>query len=151
MAKGLRHKFWETLPLDALTKAEWEALCDGCGKCCLTKLEDADTAEIAYTNVACRLFDDTTCRCAQYDIRKKLVPDCVIITPETIAQAAYWMPTTCAYRRLHEGKNLPAWHPLLTGDPTSTHGAGMSMKDRTVPENEVLVDELEDYIIEGLQ
>ena len=150
MAK-LRKKFWETVPFDAMTTDEWEALCDGCGKCCLTKLEDADTAEVAYTNVACRLFDDATCRCSQYDIRKSIVPDCVIITPESIAQTAYWMPTTCAYRRLHEGKPLPDWHPLLTGDANSVHDAGMSMQARTVPEYEVAEDDLEDYVIEGLQ
>ncbi len=146
----LRERFWE-LPLDALSRAEWEALCDGCGKCCLSKLEDPDTAEVAYTNVACRLLDDATCRCSQYDIRKSIVPDCVIISPETIAKTAYWMPTTCAYRRLYEGKTLPDWHPLITNDPNSVHDAGMSMLGRTVPEYEVDEDDLEDFIIEGLQ
>lgn len=147
----LRKNFWKNHAFDQLTTAEWEALCDGCGKCCLAKLEDADTAEVAYTNVACRLFDDATCRCAQYDIRKKLVPECVIISPESIAQAAYWMPTTCAYRLLYEGKDLPDWHPLVTGDPISVHDAGMSMQARTIPEYEVAEEDLEDYIIEGLQ
>lgn len=147
----VRPNFWEIHPLADLSTEEWEALCDGCGKCCLTKLEDADTARVEYTNVACRLFDNDTCRCAQYEIRKTLVPSCVIITPDSIASAAYWMPTTCAYRRLHEGKPLPDWHPLITGDPASVHAAGMSMIGRTVPEYDVEEDDLEDYVIEGLQ
>ena len=144
----LRKKFWETVPFDAMTTDEWEALCDGCGKCCLTKLEDADTAEVAYTNVACRLFDDATCRCSQYDIRKSIVPDCVIITPESIAKTAYWMPTTCAYRRLHEGKPLPDWHPLVSGDPETVHTAGVSVRHMTVSEFETPEEEWEDHIIE---
>lgn len=147
----LRPKFWEKYPIDALTEAEWEALCDGCGKCCLTKLEDPEAGQIEYTNVACKLFDDETCRCSQYSIRKSIVPSCVIITPETIAEVAYWMPSTCAYRLLHEGKNLPEWHPLFTGDDASVHDAGMSMIGRTVPEYEVAEEDLEDYVVEGLQ
>ncbi|RMH39867.1 MAG: YcgN family cysteine cluster protein [Alphaproteobacteria bacterium] len=143
----LRPRFWERHALDALTPAEWEALCDGCGRCCLHKLEDADTHEIAYTCVACKLLDDDTCRCAQYDIRKEIVPDCVVLTPDNIAEIAYWMPETCAYRRLHQGRGLPAWHPLLTGDPDSVHRAGISVRHRTVPEFEVTVDEYEDYLL----
>ena len=148
---ALRKKFWEKFAMNELTEAEWEALCDGCGKCCLLKLEDFDTGEVEYTNIACRLLDDATCRCSQYDIRKQLVPSCVVITPETIDQAAYWMPGTCAYRRLAEGKTLPDWHPLITGDPASTHKAGMSMINRTVPEFEVEEDDYEDFVVKGLQ
>lgn len=143
---SLRKRFWDTVPMDQMTPAEWEALCDGCGKCCLVKLEDADTGEVAYTNVACRLFDDETCRCSQYDIRKKLVPSCVVMTPETIERAAYWLPPSCAYKRLFEGEQLPEWHPLLTGDPDSVHNAGASAIGVTVPEYEVHEDDLEDYI-----
>jgi uncharacterized cysteine cluster protein YcgN (CxxCxxCC family) len=151
MAKRIRKKFWKTQPISALTSDEWEALCDGCGKCCLLKLEDFDTGAVEYTNIACRLLDEGTCRCSQYEIRKQLVPSCVVITPDTLSDVAYWMPTTCAYRRLHEGKDLPDWHPLVTGNPRSTHEAGMSMINRTVPEFEVEEDEYEDYIVEGLQ
>ena len=133
-----------------LTPEEWEALCDGCGKCCLVKLEDADTGQVEYTNVACRLLDDATCRCSQYDIRKSLVPDCVVMTPETIEASSYWLPSTCAYKRLYEGDALPDWHPLLTSDPTSVHTAGISVQNRTVPEFEVDEDDLEDYVTEGL-
>lgn len=148
MAK-LRPRFWEKHALDELTSDEWEALCDGCGKCCLLKLEDFDTAEVAFTNIACRLLDDETCRCSQYKIRKQLVPSCVVISPDSIATAAYWMPKTCAYRRLYEGDALPKWHPLVTGNRNSTQEAGMSMVNRTVPEFDVDEDDYEDYIIEG--
>jgi len=143
-------KFWEK-PLDALSESEWESLCDGCGKCCLVKLEDAETAEIEYTNIACKLFDDETCKCAQYDIRKSIVPSCVVISPATIAEIAYWMPETCAYRLRFENKPLPEWHPLITGDPDSAHAAGKTMIGRTVPEYEVDEDYYEDYVVSGLQ
>ncbi len=144
----MRPKFWER-PLTSLTPREWEALCDGCGKCCLNKLEDPDTAEIAFTRVACRLLDNETCRCAQYEIRKQFVPECVVLTPKNIGEIAYWMPTTCAYRLRYEGKPLYDWHPLISGDPETVHSAGISVKGWTVPEFEVDEDEWEDYIIEG--
>jgi uncharacterized protein len=140
--------FWERFGLDELTTAEWEALCDGCGRCCLNKLEDEDTGEIAFTRVACRLLDGDTCRCAQYPIRKRFVPDCVVLTPDTLADVAYWMPATCAYRLLHEGKPLREWHPLVSGDPEAVHRAGISVRGWTVPENEVPEDEWEDHLIE---
>ena len=150
MAK-LRKEFWTRHAMADLTQDEWEALCDGCGKCCLVKLEDPDTAQVEYTNVACKLLDDATCRCSQYDIRKSIVPSCVVITPETIADVAYWMPTSCAYRLIFEGYDLPLWHPLITGDADSTHKADASMIGRTVPEYEVDDEDLEDYVVEGLQ
>jgi hypothetical protein len=146
---ALRPEFW-TLPLRNLTPQEWEALCDGCGKCCLNKLEDADTGEIAFTRVACRLLDGETCRCGQYDIRKTLVPECVVLTPKTIAKVAYWMPSTCAYRLRLEGKPLYDWHPLVSGDPESVHRAGQSVRGWTVPEYEVPEEDWEDHIIEDL-
>ena len=139
--------FWEK-PLKSLTPDEWEALCDGCGKCCLNKLEDPDTNEVAFTRVACRLLDGDTCRCAQYDIRKQFVPDCVHLTPANIADIAYWMPTTCAYRLVHEGKPLYDWHPLVSDDPDAIHNAGQSVKGWTVPEFEVPEEDWEDHIIE---
>ncbi len=146
---SLRDRFWDNIPLDKMTPEEWEALCDGCGKCCLNKLEDIDTGELVFTRVACRLFDDTTCRCANYAERKTHVPECVVLTPATLEEIAYWMPRTCAYRRLHEGKGLPRWHPLVTGDPQSTHKAGMSVQGRTVSEAALPIDEWEDYPLEG--
>ena len=125
--------FWEK-PLASLTRDEWEALCDGCGKCCLNKLEDEETGAVALTRVACRLLDDATCRCAHYESRKKFVPDCIQLTAETIDQHMYWLPATCAYRLRHEGRPLPEWHPLLSGDPSTVHSAGVSMQSRTVSE-----------------
>lgn len=145
-----RPKFWETVPLDGMTPGEWESLCDGCGKCCLNKLEDADTGEVAFTSVACRLLDGETCRCGQYAIRKQLVPECVFLTPKTLPDVAYWMPSTCAYRLLYEGKPLFDWHPLISGDPESVHRAGQSVRGWTTPEFEVDEDDWEDYIIEDL-
>jgi uncharacterized cysteine cluster protein YcgN (CxxCxxCC family) len=102
----MRDRFWERVPMDRMTPEEWEALCDGCGKCCLNKLEDEDTQDVALTRVACRLLDDQTCRCGQYEIRKTLVPECIRLTPQTMGDVAYFMPETCAYRLLHEGKPL---------------------------------------------
>ncbi|MEM9585492.1 MAG: YcgN family cysteine cluster protein [Pseudomonadota bacterium] len=147
---GLRPKFWETVPLKSMSAKEWEALCDGCGKCCLNKLEDPETEEIAFTRVACRLLDGETCRCAQYDIRLQFVPECVHLTAENISQHAYWMPSTCAYRLLYEGKPLYAWHPLISGTAQSVHDADMSVQGWTVPEFELHEDEWEDHIIEDL-
>ena len=144
----LRPRYWERVKLKDMTPREWEALCDGCGKCCLNKLEDGDTGEVFLTRLACRLLDDATCRCGNYEIRKTLVPECVVLTPKTIGRHAYWMPETCAYRLLHEGKALPAWLPLLTGRPESVFEAGVSAQGITIPEYEVPEEEWEDYIIE---
>lgn len=141
----LEPKYWQTKALDALSRAEWEALCDGCGKCCLYKLEDADTAEIYYTNVHCRLLDPERCRCRDYDNRAALVSDCVTITPEVLKNP-YWLPSTCAYRRLAEGRDLPRWHPLLTGDPDSARRAGHGVCGRTVSEDDI-DDDLENHLI----
>ena len=144
----LRPKFWERHKLTKLRPAEWEALCDGCGKCCLNKLEDPDTGQVDLTRVACRLLDDETCRCSQYEIRKQIVPECIVLTPENIDTHAYWMPQTCAYRLLWQGRDLPNWHPLITGDPDSTHDAGISMRGQTIPEFELDEEDWEDHIIE---
>ncbi len=146
----LRPKFWETQPLDEMTKPEWEALCDRCGRCCLLKLEDEDTGEVEFTFVACRLFDPDTCACGQYPLRKQLVPGCVELTPENIERIAYWMPTSCTYRLLFEGKPLADWHPLISGNAQSVHDAGISMQSKTVPEYEVDEGDLEDYLVEGI-
>src|SRR4051812_7503617 len=113
--------------------AEWESLCDGCGLCCLIRFEDEDTGEITPTRVACKLFDADICRCTDYAGRKRHVPDCIKLTPHNIDELM-WMPRSCAYRRLHEGKSLPEWHPLITGDPESTHKAGVSIRGQTVSE-----------------
>ncbi|MFN0113647.1 MAG: YcgN family cysteine cluster protein [Paracoccaceae bacterium] len=144
---SLRPNFW-TLPLAKLTPPEWEALCDGCGKCCLNKLEDADTGDVSFTRIACRLLDGEACRCGQYDIRKTLVPECVVLTPKNIGKVAYFMPATCAYRLRAEGKPLYDWHRLISGDPESVHAAGQSVRGWTIPEYEVPEEDWEDHIIE---
>ena len=145
---GLAPRFWERKPLRQLNPREWEALCDGCGKCCLNKLEDEDTGEVDLTCVACRLLDNETCRCAQYEIRHQFVPECIVLRPENIDEHAYWMPQTCAYRLLWEGKPLFDWHPLISGTAESVHSAGVSVRNRTVPEFEIPEEDWEDYIIE---
>lgn len=145
---GLAPRFWERKALKNMSQPEWEALCDGCGKCCLNKLEDEDTGHVELTRVACRLFDDGTCRCGQYEIRHQFVPECIVLTPSNIDDHAYWMPQTCAYRLLWEDKPLYDWHPLISGTAQSVHDAGVSVKDRTVPEFEVHEDDWEDHIIE---
>jgi hypothetical protein len=121
--------FWEHVPLEAMSTAQWESLCDGCGKCCVTKYEDEDTGDIHYTDVACRLFDQDQCRCTDYAHRSARIPDCVTLTIETLA-APGWLPQTCAYRLLAEGKPLPDWHPLVCGDPNAVHRAGESVRGR---------------------
>ncbi len=145
---GLPNRYWEKKPLTKMTRAEWEALCDGCGKCCMNKLEDEDTQEVALTRIACRLFDDSTCRCAQYDIRHQFVPECITLSPANLDKNLYWMPETCAYKILWTGGRLPDWHPLITGTSDSVRKAGVSMHDATLPENEVDPYDWEDHIIE---
>ena len=144
----IRPEFWSTVPLTKMTKTEWEALCDGCGKCCLNKLEDEDTGEVVMTRVACKLLDDSTCHCALYPTRHTHVPECIVLTPKTIADNMYWLPQTCAYRLVYEGKNLFHWHPLVSGDPQSVHAAGVSVQGLTISEANTPEDDWEDHIIE---
>lgn len=127
--------FWQTKTLAEMSPSEWESLCDGCGKCCLHKLQDADTDEVFGTNVACRLLDLGTCRCTDYPNRKIKVPDCVQLSPET-AGTLPWLPPTCAYRLLAHGNPLPDWHPLVSGDPETVHTAGISVRGRAVSEKQ---------------
>ena len=126
--------FWQTKSLEQMTVREWESLCDGCGLCCLIRFEDEESGEIIPTRVACRLFDGAACRCTDYANRKAQVPDCIKLTPYNI-EGLPWMPPSCAYRRLHEGKPLPLWHPLITGDPESVHRSGVSVRGQTVSES----------------
>lgn len=128
--------FWEEKTLAEMTKAEWESLCDGCGRCCLVVLQDEDTEEVFETDVCCRLFDPKTRRCSGYGKRHALVPDCVKLTPKN-AGALSWMPETCAYRRLARGEDLPEWHPLLTGDPESVARAGIAVSRDLLNEEDV--------------
>ncbi len=139
--------FWKVKTLDEMTAAEWESLCDGCGRCCLNKLEDWETGEIAFTSVACRLLDGRSCRCRDYPNRQEKVPDCIGLTPE-IVRTLTWLPPTCAYRLVDEGRDLYWWHPLVSGDADTVHQAGISVRDRTVREQDVAPEDLEDYIVD---
>jgi len=136
--------FWEQ-PLATLDRAQWEALCDGCGKCCLHKVEDADTGEIYHTNVACRLLDGHSARCSDYRHRRALVPDCLRLTQGNVGKIG-WLPESCAYRLRAEGRPLPDWHHLVSGDPEAVHREGHSVRGRTI--SEVLAGDLENHIID---
>lgn len=142
--------FWETKQLAELSRKEWESLCDGCGLCCLRKLEDPESGEIAYTDVSCRLLDCATCRCRDYDNRLELVADCVSLSPDNLEQLK-WMPTSCAYRLVHGGKPLPDWHPLVSGTSRTVHAAGISVKGRCVSEEFVHEDEVESRIVDWVK
>lgn len=135
--------FWRTKPLDAMTRAEWESLCDGCGRCCLHKLRDEDTERLAFTEVACRLLDTHSCRCRDYANRRQHVPDCVKLTAAKVARVD-WLPPSCAYRLVAEGHDLAWWHPLVSGDPETVHAAGVSVRGRAVPERDA--GPLEDHV-----
>jgi uncharacterized cysteine cluster protein YcgN (CxxCxxCC family) len=137
--------FWQTKRLDEMSAEEWESLCDGCGKCCLIKLEYEETGEIAFTDVACHQLDCTTGRCKDYARRQEIVPDCVVLTPENLAELTF-MPPSCAYRRLSEGKGLADWHPLVSGRRSTVHTAGMSVRHRARSENEVPDCEMASHI-----
>ena len=137
--------FWREKELGDMSDAEWESLCDGCARCCLNKLEDVDNGDIAYTNVACRLLDAASCRCTNYAERQRYVPDCVILTPKSVSEIK-WLPSTCAYKILAEGGDLPAWHPLVSGDARSVVTAGISVAGKIVSEREA--KDLEDHVVE---
>jgi uncharacterized cysteine cluster protein YcgN (CxxCxxCC family) len=137
--------FWKSIALDAMSREQWESLCDGCAKCCLQKLEDEESGEIYHTNIVCRLLDLDSCRCTRYAQRSVLVPNCVSVTPELL-QDPYWLPSSCAYRLLAEGKDLPAWHPLVSGSPDTVISSGNSVQGRVVPETEA--DDWEHHLVD---
>lgn len=144
----MSERFWETKSLTEMSREEWESLCDGCARCCLIKLEDEDSGELFYTSVACRYLDRQQCSCNVYSERTTLVPDCVELDQENVFELN-WMPNSCAYRLLAEGRSLPEWHPLLSGDRKSIHKAGISVRNFAISEDEInSVDELEEHIID---
>ena len=138
--------FWRVKALGEMTEAEWESLCDGCGRCCLNKLEDEDTGKIAWTDVACRLLDGESCRCKDYAGRQALVPDCVQLDAKNVT-AIGWLPPSCAYRLVAEGRDLYWWHPLVSADTRTVHEAGISVSGRIVSEKDVPESELENHIV----
>lgn len=139
--------FWKMKSLSDMSREEWESLCDGCGKCCLVKLEDEDTGLLLDTDISCKLLDGATCRCRDYDNRHATVPDCVVLTPEKVLDIR-WIPRTCAYRLVAEGKDLHDWHPLVSGDPDSVHKAGMSVKDQVLNETDHDGESWDRHIVE---
>ena len=139
--------FWQTKPLHAMSHAEWESLCDGCGLCCLLKVEDKDTGDVSLTRLTCRLLDTSSCRCRDYDNRHARVHGCMTIGPNTLAEIG-WLPESCAYRRVAEGRGLAWWHPLVSGDPDSVHNAGVSVRGWSRSEKGVRKSAIARYIID---
>jgi uncharacterized protein len=139
--------FWKSKSLTEMSTKEWESLCDGCAKCCLNQLQDIETNTLVYTDVCCDLLDQKACRCTRYQQRKKLVPRCMVLTPQNLAECVEFAPSSCAYRLLFEGQDLPTWHPLVTGDPDSVHKAGMSVRGRVRSEQSADQD-WEEYVVE---
>ncbi len=154
-------QFWRSKDLKQMSEAEWEAICDGCARCCLHKFIDDESVEndfaptnhinegeeILYTNISCYLLNDKTCACSQYDKRTELVPDCVSLTKENL-DSIFFMPPSCSYRRLHEGKGLAHWHPLLNkGKKSKMHQLGVTVRNRTISESDVDFNNFEDYIV----
>ncbi len=138
--------FWQEKSLQEMTQEEWESLCDGCAKCCLVKLQDEDTDDVYYTNVACQYLGLEECRCTEYTKRTELVEACVKLTPDKVDDF-FWLPSTCAYRLIAEKKELPRWHPLISGSPDSVHSGRHSIRGRVFSEQHINADDLEEYII----
>ncbi|MGQ4272453.1 YcgN family cysteine cluster protein [Terrihabitans sp. B22-R8] len=143
----MAERYWKTKTLDEMSPQEWEALCDGCGRCCLVKLEDEDSGAIAYTDVGCTLLDGQSCGCRNYPERQTIVPECVRLTPDVVRTLG-WLPATCGYRLVAEGKELPDWHPLVSGDRESVHHSGASVRGKvSASEDDVTIDEILERIV----
>lgn len=142
--------FWKQKDLSEMSRDEWESLCDGCAQCCVVKLEDTDNGEIYFTDVVCHLLDQQQCRCTDYSHRSSLVPDCITLTPENLDELS-WMPYSCAYRRLAEGRGLAWWHPLVSGSAESVHESAASVRGKVVSENYVDDEDMEDHIIDWIR
>ncbi len=134
------------MALEQMSRDQWESLCDGCGRCCLHKFQDGKTGKVTYTWVSCYLLDVRVCRCTDYGNRTTLVPACLVLTPQQIPHLR-WLPKTCAYRRLSEGKDLDDWHPLVSGDSESVHRAEISVRDRAISEVRIHPEDVEFYAV----
>jgi len=141
-------RYWETKSLFEMTREEWESICDGCAKCCLTQLQDEETEQLVFTNIACDLLNDDTCLCTDYDNRSQTVPSCVTMDAGNVEQAAEFAPPTCAYRLLIQGEKLPSWHHLNSGDKDSVHRLNKSVKGRVVFQRDVDEDSYEEHVVE---
>jgi uncharacterized cysteine cluster protein YcgN (CxxCxxCC family) len=146
----MSEEFWRTKSLAELTREQWEALCDGCAQCCLLKLEDEDDGRVAYTRVTCRLLDLDSCRCTHYDERHVRVPDCIEFDAAAVANL-HWLPETCAYRLRSEGRELPAWHYLVSGDRNTVHAAGISVRGKALCETHVHPQDIESHIVRWVE
>lgn len=149
MAARENPPFWKSKSLSEMDSTQWESLCDGCGRCCLHKFEDADTGVVYYTDVACRLLNAGTCRCRDYGQRASRVPECLVLKPDE-TEKFYWLPATCAYRRLADGRELPRWHPLISHDPETVHRAGVSVREKVVSEEHVHPNDIVRRIIDWI-
>ena len=138
--------FWKGKSLEQMTAEEWESLCDGCGNCCRLKLQEADTGDLIQTNVVCAYLDLDSCRCRDYPNRLRNTPGCIQLTPERCRRTA-WLPETCAYRLVDEGRDLPSWHPLVSGDPATVHSAGISVRGKAISESDL--ETLEQLLADG--
>ena len=149
-SEDIPDKFWQSKSLEQMSPEEWELICDGCGKCCLHKLEDESSQEISYTRVICRYFDESSCRCQVYSTRKTLVPACVILKPDNLKDLP-WMPATCAYRLLYEGKKLPDWHPLISGSRLEIEESGNTVSGKVISEEFVHEDGYEEHLVKWVE
>lgn len=141
-------EFWQTKSLFEMSKREWESVCDGCAKCCLYQLEDEDTQQLVFTDVACDFLDGDRCRCTDYENRSQNVPTCLTMTPENVAECAEFAPSTCSYRLLLEGKALPEWHHLLSGDTQTVHATNNSVQGRVTKASSIDLRELENHVVD---
>jgi uncharacterized protein len=139
--------FWKQKTLNEMTNAEWESICDGCGLCCLNKLEEWESGDIYFTSIRCKLLDSESCQCSSYPNRWDFVPDCVQLTKQNVDEIP-WLPPTCGYRLLNEGRDLYWWHPLVSGDRETVHLAGISARGRTIDETGIDVDDYENYVVD---
>ena len=144
----MRNAFWQTTSLTEMTSGQWESLCDGCGQCCLIKFKDADTGELLRTGIACRYLDTQSCRCRIYERRLRRNQECSRLTPKNVKRLS-WLPETCAYRRIAEGKPLPDWHPLISGDRESVHRAGVSVRGKVVSARHIRPEDLLQWYFPG--